>query len=549
MKKLFLLFLLIIPQILLGQAKVKEPISSQYDRNSISIVYISRGDSYDTQIKQYIEKYFINSNFTTKFDINIIDTKEIEIPVDRNDTIPFRALNENPELESIGKQILEYWFQRDDNGMMSPEIIETRGQYNANDQDYLNSRISKIGTAALKDAGYNLIGKSYLLVLDYSNIGTSKNSNNEIEWEAQANIYVYKLDYNEQIDNIVMNEAWIYDDDTEEDILRKKEAWDNMHVGLKYISRAKGTGSCKEEDGGLEKAAVSSYLATISNLEDQIDAWKVVSSISDIRPIRSKIGTKEGVKNTARYRAYFFTEDRDGNRFYKPKGYLRATKVASNRMNANGETPKSEFYQISGFKLEEGMILRQSNDLALGGGLSYRVGSFQGYYLNFDKLISIKTNSFSQYVLLNVGFDVYSESKLEKNQLKTDLGTGLNLINASIGYSFGIRPIRYIEFAPYVLLGIDGININGEDTDEEEQSDNDEEKSDESFSKKTAYTGSVGVKVNLNICYPFQIFGALDYSLLLWEGDIYKHRNDLLNTKDLGRKNGVGFNIGIRYIF
>lgn len=549
MKKLLLLFLLIIPQILLGQAKVKEPISTKYDRNSISIVYISRGDSYDNQIKQYIEKYFINSNFTTKFDINIIDTKEIEIPVDRNDTIPFRTLNENPELKSIGKQILEYWFQRDDNGMMSPEIIETRGQYNANDQDYLNSRISKIGTAALKDAGYNLIGKSYLLVLDYSNIGTSKNSNNEIEWEAQANIYVYKLDYNEQIDNIVMNEAWIYDDDTEDDILRKKEAWDNMYVGLKYISRAKGTGSCKEEDGGLEKAAVSSYLATISNLEDQIDAWKVVSSISDIRPIRSKIGTKEGVKNTARYRAYSFTEDRDGNRISKPKGYLRATKVASNRMNANGETPKSEFYQISGFKLEKGMILRQSNDLALGGGLSYRVGSFQGYYLNLDKLISIKTNSFSQYVLVNVGFDVYSESKLEKNQLKKDLGSGLNFINASIGYSFGIRPIRYIEFAPYVLLGIDGINVNGEDSDEDNQSDNDEEKSDESFSKKTAYTGSVGLKVNLNICYPFQIFGALDYSLLLWEGDIYKSRNDLLNTKDLGRKNGVGFNIGIRYIF
>lgn len=537
---------MLLPQLLWAQAKVKDVISTEYDRNSISIVYISRGDNFDEQMKQYIEKYFMNSNFTTKFDINIINTKEIEIPITRNDTIPFKLLNENPTLKSIGKQILEYWFQRDENGMMSPEIIETRGQYNANDQDYLNSRISKIGTAALRDAGYNLIGKSYLLVLDYSNIQTSKNSNNETVWEAQANIYVYKLDYNEEVNNIVMNEAWIYDDDTEEAILAKKAAWDNMQVDLKYICRAKGTSSSNEEDGGLEAAAVASYQTTISNLEKEIDSWNVVSAISNVRPIRSKIGTKEGVKNTARYRAYSFTEDENRNKISKPKGYLRATKVANNRINANGETPESEFYQISGFKLEEGMTLKQSNDLSLGAGLSYRVGSFKGYYLNLDKLISIKTNSFSQYAILNIGFDVISENKLKDNQLETNLGTGLNMINTSIGYSFGIRPIRYLEFAPYILVGIDGININGEDTDDE---DTDDEEDDESFSKKIAYTGSVGIRMNLNIYYPLQIFGALDYSMILSEGSIYKLRNEILNTKDLGRKNGIGFNIGIKYVF
>lgn len=548
MKNFLFTILLIIPQLLLGQAKVKEPISTEYDRNSISIVYISRGDTYDSLIKQYIKKYFLNSNFTTKFDINIIDTKEIEIPITRNDTIPFRTINENPVLQSIGKQILEYWFQRDENGMMSPEIIEARGQYNANDQDYLNSRISKIGTAALKDAGYNLIGKSYLLVLDFSNIGTSKNSNNETVWETQSNIYVYKLDYNEHINNIVMNETWIYEDDSMGDILIKKAAWDNMQVNLKYISRATGTGSCKATEGGLEKASVSSYLSAISNLENQIDSWKVVSSITHTRPVRSKIGTKEGVKNGARYRAYYFTEDENHKIQSKSKGYLRATKVANNRINTGGKMPESEFYQISGFKLEEGMVLRQSNDLALGAGLSYRAGSLQGYYLNLDKLLSIKTNSFSQYALVNIGFDYYTGSKMKKNGLDDYFANGLSLINVSLGYSFGIRPIRYIEFAPYILLGIDGINVSGEDSDDSETDSNTEE-TEETFNKKTAYTGSLGIRVNLNICYPVQIFGAMDYSAVLWEGEIYKLRNDLLKTKDLGRKSGIGFNIGLKYIF
>ena len=234
-----------------------------------------------------------------------------------------------------------------------------------------------------------------------------------------------------------------------------------------------------------------------------------------------------------------YTEDENGNLKSVPKGYVRATKVADNRVNASGETPESEFYQISGFRLSEGAILKQNNDWSLGGGLSYRAGSFNGYYLNLDKLISINTKGISQYALVNIGFNMLSESKLEDNGISTSTSSGVNFINASVGYGIGIRPfVRYFEFMPYVLVGIDGINVNGGE-------DNDSD--DSSFSEKSAYTGSLGLKFNMNIAYPLQLFGSLDYSALIYQGEIYEQRNEILD--DLGRKSGIGFNIGLKYIF
>lgn len=183
--------------------------------------------------------------------------------------------------------------------------------------------------------------------------------------------------------------------------------------------------------------------------------------------------------------------------------------------------------------------MKQRNDWALGGGLSYRVGSFKGYYLNLDKLVNIKTNGVSQYVLVNIGFDVCSEKKLNNNTVEISTSSGVNFINVSAGYGVGIRPfIRYFEFMPYVLVGLDAININEEDSDDSD---------DGSFNDKNAYMSSLGLKFNMNVAYPLQLFGSIDYSFLLIEGDIYKERNETLG--DLGRKNGVGFNIGLKYIF
>ena len=521
-----------------GQEKVNDVVSDEYNRSSISVVYLSRGDAYDSQLKNYIKTNFMNSEKVSKFDINFIKTKELNISVPRNTQITVDKINSNPEFQLIGKEILSYWFNRKDNGEMDAKIVEQRGRYNVTDQDYFNAQVAKVGLSALKDGGYELVKNSYVLFLDYSNVAKNVDDKGNVCWTSYANVYGNKLNYTDEVYNTVMN-SWIYDDDDETVKQQKNEIWNNMNVGLNFVASGDYSVSKSESDGGLETSAIESYQSAIHVLENKIDKWSVASAITHVKPLRAKIGKKEGVKNAARYRAYIYTEDENGNLKSVSKGYVRATKVADNRINASGETPESEFYQISGFRLSEGAILKQKNDWGLGGGLSYRVGSFNGYYLNLDKLISINTKGVSQYALVNIGFNILSENKLEDNGLYTSTSSGVSFVNASLGYGVGIRPfIRYFELMPYVLVGIDGINVNGEE-------DNDSD--DSSFSEKSAYTGSLGLKFNMNIAYPLQLFGSLDYSALLYQGEVYEQRNETLD--DLGRKSGIGFNIGLKYIF
>lgn len=541
-KSLFVLLFLFV-NLSFAQEKVKDVVSDEYDRSSISVIYVSRGDSYDSQLKDFIKKYFMNSDLVTKFDLNIIPTKEIKVDSPRDTELTPDALLAMPEFETIGKEILSYWFNRQSNGEMNAALIEQRGRYNVTDQDYFNAQVAKIGLAALSDGGFELVKNSYLLLVDYSDIERTvdEKDNKKVSWSSKANVHVFKLDYTQEIYDNVMN-AWIYDDDTEETKEQKNELWNNINVKMQYVASGDyETSSYLESDGGLEASAVKGYQSAIHVLETKIDTWSVASSVTDVRPIRAKIGTKEGLKNKARYRAYIYTEDENGKRKSVPRGYLRATKVAHNTMIAEGETPKSEFYQISGFKIEPGATLKQSNDLGMGLNLSYRAGSFKGYYIGIDQLFNIKTSGISQYGILNFGFDMLSEKKLNKNNIETSEGEGVSMFNGSIGYGIGIRPfIRYFEFVPFFLVGIDGIDINGEETD-------DDEESDESFNDKISYTGTLGVKFNMNVWYPLQLFGSVDYSMNILQGKIYEYRNNTLG--DLGRKNGIGFNIGLKYIF
>lgn len=539
--KVLLIDLMIISSALFStKTKAQEKISDDYDRSSISIVYVSRGDIYDSQIKEYIRKYFMNTNWETKFDINVIPTTEIKTKAQRDVEISPSTISGKPIFKGIGKEILSYWFNRQNNGMMSNKITDKRARYNVTDQDYFNAKVTSVGLSALSADGYDLVKNSFLILLDYSDIKrmVDENDSKKISWSSDANIHVYKLDYTEAVFNNIVN-SWIYEDDSESAKKEKIEVWNNMNVNMNYVTSVKASSSAFEEKyGGLEKSVIDAYQKGINMLENKISVWNVASAITDTKPLRAKIGKKEGLKNKSRYRAYIYTEDENGNVKPVAKGYVRATKIAQNNTNAEGRTPKSEFYQISGYKIEEGATLKQSNDIGMGLSVSYREGAFKGYYLGIDQLINIKTNGISQYAILNMGYDFYTEKKLNEHNIEITEGSGISFFNVSLGYGVGVRPIlRHLEFVPYVLIGIDNIHANQKDDSNDK----------ETFNKKIALTGAAGLKVNINLFYPLLLTGSVDYTGKISQGEIYKVRNDVLN--DIGRKDGVGINVGVKYIF
>ena len=548
MKKLFTSLALCGCLVVSAQEKVRENVQDDYKRNSLSIIVVDRGDNYDDTVFEAVRSI----NLGDKFDLNLIPTNRITISGNRANTVGGIEVGKAVNASDLGKEILSYWFDRQADGTMNAKRLEQRGNYNADDQDVLNARAAKVGPESLGDVGYALINGSYVMILDYSGITSSKNDKQEVSWSVTTNAYVYQIDYSQDIEAQVI-EAWVYEDDTPEAIARKNEAYDKILVGMSPKATVSYTTSAKEADGGVRAAIVEGYGETLLRLENQIPAWNVTTAIAKRNPLRAKIGTKEGVKNRMRFRAYLVKGDKNGNPYTVPKGYIRATTVADNRGMATGQSTKfTEFYQISGGKIDEGMTIKQKNDLGMGVSLGYKVGGLAPYNLTVDYLASINTKGFSHYGLLNIGYDMFSGSKIgDKVGKYLDAGDltgltdgGISYINFGIGYGFGIRPIRHVELMPFIMGGGDYM-MNHNDFLKEDAG----EETEDSFSKKIAWYGNAGLRVNFNVKYPLQLFIQADYTLLIEEGSYYKAFNDLLKVGDLGHKNSFGIMAGVKWTF
>lgn len=550
MKKLFTSLALCGCLVVSAQEKVRENVQDDYKRNSLSIIVVDRGDNYDDTVFEAVRSI----NLGDKFDLNLIPTNRITISGNRANTVGGIEVGKAVNASDLGKEILSYWFDRQADGTMNAKRLEQRGNYNADDQDVLNARAAKVGPESLGDTGYALVSGSYVMILDYSGITSSKNDKQEVSWSVTTNAYVYQIDYSEDIEAQVI-EAWVYEDDTPEVIAQKNEAYDKILVGMSPKATVSYTTSAKEADGGVRAAIVEGYGETLLRLENQIPAWNVTTSIALRNPLRAKIGTKEGVKNRMRFQAYMVKGDRKtGEPYTVSKGYIRATTIADNRGMATGQSTKfTEFYQISGGKIDEGMTIKQKNDLGMGVSLGYKVGGLAPYNLTVDYLASINTKGFSHYGLLNIGYDMFSGSKIgDKVGKYLDAGDltgltdgGISYINFGIGYGFGIRPIRHVELMPFIMGGGDYM-MNHNDFLNEDVG----EETEDSFMDKVAWYGNAGLRVNFNVKYPLQLFIQADYTLLfVKEGSYYEAFNELLKVGDLGHKNSFGVMAGVKWTF
>ena len=544
MKKLFLLTTLCVMVFSNVFARKKTLVDDQYQRNSLSVIIINRGDLYDNTINNAVSKI----DRGDKFDVNVIGTEILKYNAERPATPSPEELGEELNDEQVGRQIVSYWFNRQADGTMDTQRILERGHYNATDQDLMNASASKVGVESLGDTGWQLIGNSYVLVLDYNNFKKEKNSFGKESWNVTTTATVYQLQYNKKSQDLIFDQ-WIDESDSEEVKAQKREAQDKILFEMKPRARVTELTIREIEDGGIETAIIESYAEVISSIEKEISEWNVTTSIYARKPLSAKIGRKEGLKNGNRYQAYKVKEDADGNAFSVAKGYIRATKINDNRGYTEGNTGLSEFYQISGGHIEEGMTIRQKNDLGMGVSLGYKISDFSPYNLTIDYLAHINTKGFAHYGMLNIGFDMFSGSKI-RQKLGNDISSimdgdgGISYVNFSLGYGFGFRPIRHIELVPFVMVGGDYMINNNEAINS-----NSNENTSDSFTDKVAWFVNPGLRANFNVRYPLQLFVQIDYSVIVSQGIYYNIFNDIMREGGIGHKNSFGIMAGIKWTF
>ena len=554
-----------------------------YDRNSISVIVTRYNDSYDQEFANTVNGF----NFGSKFDVNNIETKSIGVNKSRmfpegtvigwtysadeatvNSVLSY--LNNN----NVGKEILTYILNPDAQGRFTRDVINTRGQWNAKDKDYIESQATQVD--AMGQNGEQLIDNSYIIVFDMKNPNRTETQAKDskgrtytiVRWDAYIGAMVFEIANADELIGNVLNNMWINDRDDDATKIAKRKAFSDLQVNMKLAASVGVHTSGKDISAVVDNA--KSQLMT--KLEDEIPAWQVTIDCETVNPfITAKIGTKEGVRNGQRYGVYgqVFNQSKDRLEF-KRKGYVRATVVSNNKRVADGTADATYFYRISGTASLNGTeILKQKNDIGLGINANYNfISSFSMVEFGIDYLAFIQKRGFSHYAMVNLGIDRDNGNDLYKGQKESGkLGAndvvdsegqflfknGASYLNISIGYMFGIKIKQFAEIQPFLRGGIDMLTTSP-DVDENmlrtlALKENYDIKNEKDLKKSSsAYYLDPGVRLTFNVVYPVQLYLQANYSILLSGGDKYNIINNYLKDCGYGHSNGLGVGGGVRVI-
>lgn len=583
----------------------KQTISSDYSRNSISKITILYGDRWDNQVVTGVDSIQTGA----KFDVNDIKTKTIRLKgafrtaeeqqaqlaaqqpqektnafkdmfkgigdafkdlgkgvVAKPDTLTQRLLTEYINENNIGKEIFDYVLMVDGNGRFHYDLMVERSRWNATDADVQLDNASQVKT--VNENGPALLANSYLIVYDAkeTKIGetTDKNGNKKPLYMADVTGYVFAIDSAEEVIGNIMHNMWINDGEEASVVAQKRDLYRNVRIPMKCVAAQSVSASSEKS---MQKAITKSYDDVLRKLENKISAWEVTATPEDVRPyITAKVGTKEGIKNTQRFKIYKNKGDEEEGTLRTVKvGYARATEINDNNEVATGNTGLSYFYQISGGRMNGTEFLKQSNDIKLGVSIDYNYNglgwenqnifdAFSMVDVTFDYLAYMHKNGISHYARLNVGYDIATSKMLKKGLIATNQGltekeaenalngtfleNGISFVNLSVGYACGLKVKQVVEFQPMINVGVDlPIFHTKVDLTKEEQ--------------KTNYGVFIdpALRIVFNCGYPFQLFVQADYSVMVLEGTTYKAINDQLEVCGHKRDMGLGVAAGVKWTF
>lgn len=434
MKKFYLFLVVALGVMSLNaQSKVKQPVSGEYDRSSVSYVFVNRNSQ-----NSDINKFYQNFKVDAKFDENKIPTKFIDVIHSSNAPVTAENVTKVISSSQLGKEVISFIFNRKSDGTFDDSIVRERGMYNATDQDILNMRVAKVKEVAY-EWGEPLVNSSYIVVYDIFKHQSQKSENGNITYEVEVVAHAYKLIADAEFVNNFYKTAWADASSSEAEKEAARKGFDKIQYNFAHVASVSASGTSSTNSystGSFYQACTRAYESAVMSLENKIPAWQTAISVLSTHPIAAKIGTKEGLTNGSRYQAYSFKEDEEGNLKSVKQGMVRATVIADNTGVATGNTKPSYFYQISGVaNVQEGWILKQKNDYKIGAALSLGLGAL-GFRLglDLDYIANISQRGFITYGMVNVAING-------------------EFTEASAGLGYGVPLTRLFEVTPYAMVG------------------------------------------------------------------------------------------------
>ena len=317
--------------------------------------------------------------------------------------------------EEMGKQMVAKWFGLSGNNVedatFNTKLIQTRGQYNANDVDVALALQTTRGLASLSDAGEELLGQTFVLVNDITYVTaeqeaqaaktamnvigaifdgiTGGNSGRQVAQTAGAiadsftgfkvktHSYLYQLEWNDSIAAIFYQFHYTGKPDPAkiQAFLDDKTTYRLKYVAHEYEFDKKSVLKGKYSRTELVRTICARSMdKNIVALAKQYEDFKVKTPVyqvltnerGKVEGYAAKIGMKEGIDEGSKFQVVQRIQDPEtGKTKYKYVATVKAKKGAiwDNRYNAvleeaDGATlPYTTFTKTAGGEILPGMLL------------------------------------------------------------------------------------------------------------------------------------------------------------------------------------------------
>ena len=425
-----------------------------YYRSSLTYILESYSGRYRSQVIEAFPKVEI----PIKLDDNRID-RPIIPQVDASESFYSEQVVNNLQQKKIPNQIIAKWFNRKSDGSFDMDLVLQRGQYNANDAAVLSALAMKRGMSAIDNTAMELVGNSFILVIDIKDILTLddeydltnkkrrayakkyKTQYNPVKrifngYKAHVEYRLYQINFNDSIAAIFYRNLWVDSNDPTELKNQRKKAFEDFNFPLIYQYQSFRTITGTQLNPGLplapfnqaskQKLMIKMFengvAAFITEVEKVIPKFKVKANLISSDPIMAKIGLKEGLHVDQRFFVYEDKMNKAGKVKSKRKGVVRVKHVSDNRQNATGNSESTEFYQIAGNGLGVGMVIEQQRGANMSFSAGYNfIGEINGVEFRLDYNLSNLFASLSQDGNAVPGFKVYIEMGFDYQTYKSNL--------------------------------------------------------------------------------------------------------------------------------
>ncbi len=433
--------------------------------------------------------------------------------------------------DKVGKLVLDKLLQRTSHSLNIDALY---------DEALHNTTVEEIEAAILdisadykdvlkKEIAIQLLKNNYVVVAQ------------EIHWNSDGIFWqVFHVDIDDEIINQVFL-CW-------NDISR----YDQINVPVKFVAE----GYTKKGLLG-EKDWVDVVQAKIMfEIGKKVPAFAVRGPITSKQPLTARMGRNMGVKQADRAFIYRFKENR--------KGEIYSKKICTARTTQTDEGT-TVLYPISGrfpsYKKGDIAVLRDRKKSSIS--LMYQ-GSFggdprHGGRLQYERMLSFSKAGVAQYFIGAVGYNQYNKEPLGAWGPKYE-GIQPQWVNYdfTVGYGIGFNFWGRVEIMPYAMLGLQIPHF--KDSESAMYWDNDLDG--DGFGTESGWVskkweGSIGfqsywgVKVNINLFYPIQLTGGVDYNLTAYPNNEKGYYSEVKDVPifDAHKFNRLNVYAGLRWSF